>query len=250
MRIATWNIDWGRKYRSKTHYLNIESFLKEWDFDVLILTEAIQLHLPNYQYRYFSKEIPENVEFAGVNYTHYLRGEQAYRVAIYSKFPAVSFPAVKDEFTSLATEIKINKADWGEIETGFLDEPQGQSIIVYGSIIGTRFRKLPYAKVELENFLIDCDYLIRQNPNTIIAGDLNTSFLNLEKEYSINQNTTHRIKSKILEMNMLIATENLKSNIDHIIVPNIPESRVVNSEIFIERGVLSDHQGVWVEFDI
>lgn len=55
MKIATWNIDWGRKYRSKTHYQKVEALLIEWDFDVLILTEAIRLNLPNYGYQYFSK---------------------------------------------------------------------------------------------------------------------------------------------------------------------------------------------------
>ena len=37
MKIATLNIDWAKIYNSPNHFLKIENFLNQQDFDFLIL---------------------------------------------------------------------------------------------------------------------------------------------------------------------------------------------------------------------
>lgn len=234
MKVATWNIDWGRKYRSAKHYLKIEALLNEQDFDLLILTEAINLNLSHYPHKYFSVALPQNQTFAGVNYTQYLKGELAYRVAIYSKYPAIKILPVADPFTSLSLELEIG---------------MGKPCLVYGTIIGTRFRKLPYAKLEKENFLKDCDALLSSMRNVIIAGDLNTSFSHQEKSDSINTDTTATLKEKFKAMDLYIATEAIPNNIDHIILSDAYQKILLAAQVFVEKNLLSDHKGVWVEFD-
>ena len=55
MKIATLNIDWAKKYKSKNHFLRVEEFLNTQDFDFLILTEAIDLNLTYFPLKYLSE---------------------------------------------------------------------------------------------------------------------------------------------------------------------------------------------------
>ena len=60
MTFATLNIDWAEKYKSAKHYKKVEQLLDEQEFDFLVLTEAINLNLSSFNYKYFSDQIPAN----------------------------------------------------------------------------------------------------------------------------------------------------------------------------------------------
>lgn len=234
MKIATLNIDWARKAKSKNHYIKIQNFLSAQNFDFLVLTEAIDLVLPNYTFKYFSEMVPENVVYEKLNYTDYLDGEKAYRTAIYSNYSCVKQYQLEDSRTAVASEFQISD----------------QSFILYASIIGTRFKEKPYAQIELANFIKDCEQLYAQNSNLIIAGDFNTSFLENEKNYQINAETTSQLKCLFEKFRLYNATSAIEKNIDHIIIPESLKKRIQNSDVFVKKDVLSDHQGVFVDFDL
>lgn len=229
MKIATLNIDWCKKIRPD----KIEDFLNQQDFDFLILTEAIDLNLQNLEFKYFSHQIPENIEYDGLNYSQYLNGEKAFRTIIYSKVPAKGRFSIIDEKTNLALEF--------ETEFG--------NLVIYTTIIGTQFKKKPYAKNELKNCINDCKNIYESNPNLIIVGDLNTSFLENEKYFSINSETTESLKTLFKDLNLTNATENIPENIDHIIIPESIDKSCTEAKTFIEKGILSDHKGVFISFN-
>ena len=80
MKIATYNIEWLRNRN-----LEIEKILNETDFDFLILTEAIDINLRNYKYKYLTDELPQNYEYETQNYFKILKGKKGHRTIIYSK---------------------------------------------------------------------------------------------------------------------------------------------------------------------
>lgn len=229
MKIATLNIDWCKKIKSD----KVEAFLDQQDFDFLILTEAINLNLSNFPFKYFSEQIPENTEYEGLHYSNYLNGEKAYRTIIYSKIPSTRKFSVIDDKTSLALEF----------ETEF-----GNSVI-YATIIGTQFKRKPFAKNELENCINDCKRISEINPNLFIIGDLNTSFLENEKHYCINSETTEALKSLFETLNLINSTENIEKNIDHIVIPKFLIENITETNIFVAKDILSDHPGVFVSLD-
>ena len=169
MKIATLNIDWCKKFKSE----KVEMFLSQQDFDFLILTEAVNLNLSQFPFKYFSEQIPENTVYEGLNYSKYLSGEKAYRTIIYSKVPSARIFSVIDNKTSLALEFKT----------------------------------------ELENCLNDCNRISKINPNILIIGDLNTSFLENEKHYCINSETTKVLKSLFEKLNLINSTEKIKKTV-------------------------------------
>jgi len=226
MKIATLNIDWCKKIKSE----KVEQFLNQQDFDFLILTEAINLNLSNFPFKYFSEQIPENIEYEGLNYSKYLNGEKAFRTIIYSKISSTRKFSVIDDKTSLALEF--------ETEFG--------NLVIYSTIIGTQFKRKPFAKNELENCNNDCKRISEINPNLIIIGDLNTSFLENEKYYCINSETTEALKSLFENINLINSTINIEKNIDHIIIPKFLEDNITEAKTFVEKGILSDHKGVFV----
>lgn len=230
MKIATLNIDWAKKSKSKSHFLKIESFLNSIDFDFLILSEAIDLRLQKYPFKYFSEQIPENIVYENLNYSEYLNGEKAFRTIIFSKQKSVKTHKVCDAKTSLAVEFET---DFG-------------NIIIYATIIGTWFNKQPFAEIELQNSINDCEKLTKINSNLFVIGDLNTSFLENEKEFTINSKTTNSLLQLFEKLNLNNATKDLKRNIDHIIIPNSFSIYKIDAEIFVEKDILSDHQGVCV----
>jgi len=229
MKIATLNIDWSRKIKKE----KIEQFLDSQDFDFLILTEAVNLNLINFDFKYLSEKIPENIEYEGLNYSRYLDGEKAYRTIIYSKIPAKKKFSVMDDKTSLALEF----------ETKFGD------LVIYATIIGTQFKRKPFAKNELENCINDSKKISLSNPNLIIAGDLNTSFLENEKQFTINSETTESLKALFQDLHLVNVTESIEKNIDHIIIPKSFYNSLIEATVFVERDILSDHKGVFVSFN-
>ncbi|SMP89864.1 hypothetical protein SAMN05421679_102113 [Epilithonimonas pallida] len=108
MKIATLNIDWCKKFKSE----KVEMFLSQQDFDFLILTEAVNLNLSQFPFKYFSEQIPENTEYEGLNYSKYLSGEKAYRTIIYSKVPSTRIFSVIDNKTSWPWNSKQNSEIW------------------------------------------------------------------------------------------------------------------------------------------
>ncbi len=229
MKIATLNIDWAKKLKREA----TEAFLSKLDFDILVITEAISLELPNYPYKYLCVPIPENTVFEGLNYTEYLQGETAYRAIIYSKYPCIKQFDVADSKTSLALEFETDL---------------GRSVI-YASIVGTQFRKKPYAQTELNNFITDCQRIYHKNQNLIIVGDLNTSFRENEKQYSINSTTTQALTSLFDDLGLYVPTNALEKNIDHIVIPKSFNNKMMECDVFVDKDVLSDHKGVFINLN-
>ncbi len=231
MKIATFNIDWARKSKILNHYKKIEAFLQGFTFDFLIITEGIDLELPNYPFKYFSEQIPENQVYEGLNYSKFLNNNRAFRTIIYSQIPVSKKYEVSDDKTSLALEFQT---EFGQI-------------VFYATIIGTWFKKQPYAKIELENCINDCEKLSQLNSNIFIIGDLNTSFQKSEKDFTINPETTNSLKSLFSKLNLVNATEQIHENIDHIVIPKSLKNYLTENDLFIEKNVLSDHKGICIE---
>lgn len=130
-----------------------------------------------------------------------------------------------------------------EFETDFGD------LVIYATIIGTQFKRKPFAKNELENCINDCNKISEINPNLIIVGDLNTSFLEDEKYFTINSETTESLKSLFQKLNLTIATGKIKENIDHIIIPKFLEETLIEVNTFVEKNILSDHKGISISIN-
>jgi len=232
MKIATLNIDWAKKYKSKSHILQIEYALVELNADILIITESVHLNLPIYNFVYKTTEIPNKDVYEELNYSKYLNGNAAYRVSIYSKYPASKSFRVTDKHTSLAKEF--------ETEFG--------TIVIYSTIIGTWFNKGPYAKEELHNCINDCMRISQQTKYFCLAGDLNTSFRNEEPEYQMPGIESRKYLKELCKVCKLdLTTQDLEKNIDHIFISKSLKSKLnVVASSFIEKGILSDHQGVMI----
>ncbi|SRX73403.1 endonuclease/exonuclease/phosphatase family protein [Aequorivita antarctica] len=98
----------------------------------------------------------------------------------------------------------------------------------------------------MENCINDCEKIHQSNPNLIIVGDLNTSFQENEKQLTINTETTQALKRLFQKLEVFNATEKIAQNIDHIILPKDFDKRLIESNIFIKKDELSDHQGVFI----
>jgi exonuclease III len=229
MKIATLNIDWARK---KNHLKTVE-FLNQFDFDFLILTEAIDLDLKNFPYKYLCSEIPENTVYENLNYTKYLKGEKAFRTILYSKIPCSKKYPVNDDKTNLALEF--------ETEFG--------NIIFYCTIIGTWFNRKPFADNELQNTIQDCKKLYSINKNIFVIGDFNTSFKKGEEHFSINSNTTESLKNLFEELNLINVTEEIDENIDHILIPKTFINKITEAKVFVDKDILSDHKGIYISIN-
>jgi len=230
MKIATYNIDWLKSDRNK-----IENILNETDFDFLILTEAININLKNYPFKYLTEELPQNSEYETQNYAEILKGKNGHRTIIYSKFSASKDYTVQDNKTCIAREF----------DTKF------GKLVIYGTIIGTIYNRKPFAEIELQNCISDCKNISQQNPNLIIVGDLNTSFLDKDKKwFKINKHTTDSLKKLFEDLNLRNATMNIDENIDHIIIPKTLQKNLKSSEVFIPKiKKTDDHHGVFIEIE-
>lgn len=227
MKIATLNIDWAKKLKRT----DSEAFINTFDFDILVITEGIDLNLTNFPYKFLCNPIPENTVYEGLNYTEYLAGQTAYRTIIYSKYPSVNKYEVTDTRTALAPE---------------LETPLG-NLVIYAAIVGTWFNKKPYAQIELDNLIADCQGIYETNPNLIIVGDLNTSFRENEKRLCISATTTQALSTLFDDLGMILPTNALDENIDHIVIPQSFDSKVITCKTFVEKDVVSDHKGVYIE---
>ncbi|MFC3159240.1 Endonuclease/Exonuclease/phosphatase family protein [Chryseobacterium arachidis] len=229
MKIATLNIDWARKKgTSKT-----SEFLNRFNFDFLILTEAMDLDLKNFPYKYLCSQIPENIVYENLNYTEYLKGEKAFRTVLYSKIPCLKKYPVTDDKTNLALEF--------ETELG--------NIVFYCTIIGTWFNRKPFVDNELQNTIQDCQKIHSINPNLFIVGDLNTSFRKGEEQFTINLRTTESLQDLFEDLNLINTTSEIEENIDHLVIPKAFENNIIETGIFVDKDFISDHQGVFISIE-
>lgn len=226
MKIATLNTDWARKKNTR----KTATFLNRFDFDFLILTEAVDLDLDRFPYKYPCSPIPENTVYENLNYTEYLKGEKAFRTILYSKIPYSEKYPVTDDKTNLALEF----------ETAF------GNMVFYCTIVGTWFNRQPFADNELRNTLSDCRRLHAENPNLFIVGDFNTSFKTGEERLSISSKTTEALKDLLWDLKLKNVTSEIEENIDHIVVPEVFASRTIETGIFAEKNMISDHQGIFI----
>ncbi len=227
MTIATLNIDWAK---SKTRKAKIEAALVELDADILILTEAVRLGLPFYPYVFHTSPISQNEEYDELEYAKILNNETGYRVMIYSKYPAIKDHEVTHAMTSVCPEL--------ETELG--------KLTIYATIVGTQYNKPPWAEKELANCIADCRKISEQTKNLCLAGDLNTSFIASEK-LQISKTITEQLEALCTECDLDLTTAGIKNNIDHIFLPSGWTAKL-NGEprIFVEKHILSDHQGIVV----
>jgi endonuclease/exonuclease/phosphatase family metal-dependent hydrolase len=237
LKIATLNIDWGKKQKSKSHIQKIETELLKLNSDILVITESVDsLHLPGYAFNYKTRPIPENTIYEGINYKEYLKGETAIRVAVFSKYESIrSFPVI-DEYTSVCNEFNT--------EIG--------PITIYATIVGTRFNTMPYAKTELDNCISDCLRIASLTDNLCLVGDLNTSLREEEVYYEIKHLSSRKALMDLCEKcKMDLTTKNIDENIDHILLPmKINQTFKATPSVFVEKNVLSDHKGILVEINL
>ena len=229
MTLAILNIDWAKKYKSKNHILKIEASLNKLNPDILIITESVDLNLPAYNFIYQTKPLPKDQEYEGLNYSDYLNGESANRVTIYSKYQSTNSFDVTDPYTSICKQFDTNIG----------------AITIYATIIGTWFKKQPYAEKELMNCSADCMSIYNQTNSLCLAGDLNTSFEENKKYCEISNETTKLLKDLCTVCQMDLTTKTLRNNIDHIFLPkHLVTTYDAIPKIFVEKDVLSDHQGI------
>ena len=214
MKIATWNID---RLKRKKDLIPIAESIQKIDADILILTEYNKiLELPNYKYQIETLKISEN---------QYNYKETERRVSIFSKFPIKQVFKTYDEMTSCCAEIQTNFGN----------------LIVYGTIVGILGYSDKNFKTDLEKQTKDINSLSKLG-HFCYSGDLNTSF-------SDNYYFTHFGRNTFLECfesnNLKNITENLKENIDHIVLSE-NFSKNFKYEI-VEWNIdkkLSDHKGI------
>lgn len=228
MKIATLNIDWAKKKKpAKT-----AAFLNRFDFDFLILTEAVDLDLDRFPYKYLCCPIPEHTMYENLNYTEYLKGEKAFRTILYSKIPCSKKYPVTDDKTNLALEFETALGN----------------IVFYCTIIGTWFKRQPFADNEFHNTLSDCRRIHTENPKLFIVGDFNTSFKTGEERLSISPGITESLKNLFLDLKLKNITSEIEENIDHIVVPESFADYTIETGIFAEKNMISDHQGIFISF--
>ena len=232
MTIGTLNIDWAKKYKSKTHIHKIEDCLNTLNSDILIVTESVDLNLSIYNFIYKTKTLPKDQKYEELDYSKYLNKESAYRVTIYSKYQSSKSFEVSDPYTSICNQF--------ETDIG--------NITIYATIIGTWFKKKPYAEKELHNCINDCMRIYDQTNSLCLAGDLNTSFKLNEKQLQINDETTKRLTDLCNFCQLDLTTIDIEKNIDHIFLPKyLTSSFKCASSIFVEKDILSDHKGILID---
>lgn len=237
IKIGTINLDWCKKTTKILE--NIIDSIKSQKFDFLVITENIEDFNfdPSYN-TYHSNPIPIEEEYEYLHYGEYLGGKIPVRVSIYTRHKAICKYKVCDPRTSIAYSFYVGNLVF----------------ILYGTIIGTygiKYQK-ELAFKELENFKEDIKYLKAINRNLIIAGDLNTSFINSETYCQLSQINSRKEILNLIEMeNLVITTANISNNIDHIIISSrITEYYKLEVQEFINAESLKDqyHKGIQVEF--
>jgi len=230
MIIATLNIDWAKSQNKKT---KIENILNAINADILIITEGIDLNLPIYSFIYKTHPIPIDKFFEGVEYSKLVKNNLPYRVSIYSTYECTRSFAVSDSKTSICKEFNTAIGP----------------LTIYATIIGTLNKRQPYAGNEIQNCINDCLAISKQTEQFCLAGDLNTSFLENEETFEIPGIKSRMRLLKLCEDCKLdLTTKDIKLTIDHILLSkSLQEKFLFNAQPFVEKKVLSDHQGILVD---
>jgi len=231
LKVGTVNIDWFLKSESTKKI--IINKISQQDFDFLIVTENIEeFTFSEKYYAYHSDKIPLDSEFENLDYGQYLKGKQAIRTSIYSKYPSINKNKVEDSFTSVCHTFLVNE----------------KPITVYGTIIGTWgiMNQKTLAKKELLNFIKDSEGF-HNYENVLVAGDFNTSFIASEHREMAQISSRAILKFQANRVGLLIATENIIQNIDAIFISK--NFQTIVSDVFINETELQDqfHKGVFVK---
>ena len=231
MKVGTINIDWFLKNET-TKKLIIER-IHQHDFDFLIVTENIEdFTLSKNYYVYHSDRIPLNTTYENLDYGTYLKGKQAIRTSIYSKYPSFQKNNVQDSFTSVCHTFLV----------------EGNPITIYGTIVGTWgiLHQKTLAKKELLNFIKDSEGF-HQYENMIVAGDFNTSFIVSENREMAQINSRTILKLQADRTGLSISTEKISQNIDAILISR--NFQQIETSVFITEEELKDkfHKGIFVE---
>jgi endonuclease/exonuclease/phosphatase (EEP) superfamily protein YafD len=91
-----------------------------------------------------------------------------------------------------------------------------------------------------------------QNENIIIAGDLNTSFIENEKRHLPQINSRAELLDFTNLHNVNRSTENIENCIDHIFVSQkLFEVSNISTSTFLENNILNDepHKGIILNLD-
>lgn len=232
MKIATLNIDWFKK--SKDLQKTIKDEIRKQDLDFLIVNENIEsFHFDENYFEYHSNSIPIDIEFQHLDYGIYLKGATPIRTSIYAKHQLKKQLKTTDSYTSICCVYLVGQ----------------QEIAIYGTIIGTwglKYQK-EIASVELENFKIDIQNLLKENENVFIVGDFNTSFFESEKRYLSTLNSREELLNFTDKLKIHRITENIENCIDHIFVSNnLKQISNFKTATFLDNDILKDnpHKGI------
>lgn len=219
MKILTWNIE-----RPKRENKLIIEKLKEYNADIIILTETNAAIKLDSQYSFISTEtLTEG--FDGIKY---FKGEN--RTTIWTKYKIKIQNKTFDRYTSVCAEIKT--------PIGLLN--------VYGTIIGVFGGIGERFKNDLENQILDFSNLKTDIPICIV-GDLNVTFSGRVYPSHDARNKLNLIFEKLKLKNL---TSDIQDNVDHII---LSESLIKDKTVIIETWNhdknLSDHIGICVTLE-
>ena len=215
MKIATWNIE---RLKSSKKLAGIIAQLHAIDADLLILTEADErVILPQYENVLMSE--PLNAPYYN---TH------EHRTIIYSKYKLIGTDNTYDGETAVCA---------------CLETPNGP-LAVYGTIIGIHGNRRPSFKENLEEQLLDFDFISHKMP-LCIAGDFNISF---SDNYYFVKHGRDSLNACFARNNLVNLTTELPEAIDHIVLSKsfVGNRTVKLTEWNLDKS-LSDHKGVCVE---
>ena len=217
MKIATWNIE---RLKDLKNLIPVVENIQKINADILVLTEFDNLvELPFYEFKTETLKLPKKP---------YGYRETERRVAIFSKFPIIKTFKTYDEMTSCCAEIQTNFGN----------------LIVYGTIVGILGYSDKNFKTDLEKQTKDINLLSKLG-NFCYSGDLNITF---SDSYYFTYFGREKFTECFNENNLINTTENLKENVDHIVISEkfLHNFKIQFSEWNIDKK-FSDHKGICIE---
>jgi exonuclease III len=232
MKIGTINLDWLKGKKNKKEFYI--SKILEQELDFLIVTETLySFNLPKPYFKIHSEILPSDVEYEGLNYGEFNKGELSIRTAIFSKHELLKKIETQENHTSVA---------------GLYNTTLGETII-FGTVIGTWGiqKQNTIAKVELDNFQNDVANLLSTKKHLILAGDFNTSFIDKENRQLTIIQSRKTINEFCTKHRIYKATKTLHDCIDHIFISeSLMQKTNPTSYSFLDKSELKDnpHKGI------